>query len=170
LVALCPVGLAANSGHPKNVLVLYSFSKRDNFDSLQPLEATLRSLVPTPVNFYVEYLESLYQRPVFRPFPRGSQLWPKPMVCGQSGFILLYLESMLTPAPASRGSSAALLMSSTTAAPATLDLLLQQPEAPLHPIDADGQAALGEKFIECFPKTGVYKPGTMFPNWTAGAR
>lgn len=57
-VAFSPLALAADPGKAKNVLVLYSFSKRDNFDSLQPLQATLRSRAPTPVNFYVEYLES----------------------------------------------------------------------------------------------------------------
>ncbi len=48
---------AADSAPAKNVLVLYSFSKRDVFDS-QTLESTVRSQVSTPVNFYVEYLEA----------------------------------------------------------------------------------------------------------------
>jgi PAS domain S-box-containing protein len=43
---------------PKNVLVLYSFSARETFDALQPLETAVRSGVSTPVNFHVEYLES----------------------------------------------------------------------------------------------------------------
>jgi len=58
LVAFWPPALRADSGQPKNVLVLYSFSKREAFDSLKPLEATIRSHVSTPVNFYVEFLES----------------------------------------------------------------------------------------------------------------
>jgi PAS domain S-box-containing protein len=42
----------------KNVLVLFSFTKRDDFDSLKPLKATMRSRLTEPVNFDVEYLES----------------------------------------------------------------------------------------------------------------
>ncbi len=49
--------LAAESRPAKNVLILYSFSKRDVFDP-QSLESTVRSRVSVPVNFYVEYLES----------------------------------------------------------------------------------------------------------------
>ncbi len=49
--------LAADSRAAKNVLILYSFSKREVFDP-QSLESTVRSHVPVPVNFYVEYLES----------------------------------------------------------------------------------------------------------------
>ncbi len=49
--------LAADSKPAKNVLILYSFSKRDVFDP-QSLESTVRSRVSAPVNFYVEYLES----------------------------------------------------------------------------------------------------------------
>ena len=58
LVVFRPPALGADTGKPKNVLVLYSFSKRESFDSLQPLEATTRSHVSTPVDFNVEYLES----------------------------------------------------------------------------------------------------------------
>jgi PAS domain S-box-containing protein len=47
----------ADSRAAKNVLILYSFSKREVFDS-QSLESTVRSHVSVPVNFYVEYLES----------------------------------------------------------------------------------------------------------------
>src|SRR5271155_1010466 len=48
---------AAESPPAKNVLILYSFSKRDLLDP-QSLEATVRSHVSAPVNFYVEYLEA----------------------------------------------------------------------------------------------------------------
>jgi len=48
---------AADSRPAKNVLVLYSFSKRDVLDP-QSLESTVRSHVSAPVNFYVEYLEA----------------------------------------------------------------------------------------------------------------
>ncbi len=58
LVAIRPPALQAEPAQPKNVLVLYSFSKREAFDSLKPLESTIRSHVSAPVNFYVEYLES----------------------------------------------------------------------------------------------------------------
>ena len=49
--------LAADSKPAKNVVILYSFSKRDVFDP-QSLESAIRSRVSEPVNFYVEYLES----------------------------------------------------------------------------------------------------------------
>ena len=42
----------------KTVLVLDSFSFGDQFDSLEPLEMTVRSRVPARVNFQVERLES----------------------------------------------------------------------------------------------------------------
>jgi PAS domain S-box-containing protein len=51
------LAFAAESPRAKNVLVLYSFSKREVFNS-QLLESTVRSHVSVPVNFYVEYLES----------------------------------------------------------------------------------------------------------------
>src|SRR5271154_5227667 len=47
----------ADSPPAKNVLILYSFSKRDVLDP-QSLESTVRSHVSGPVNFYVEYLEA----------------------------------------------------------------------------------------------------------------
>jgi signal transduction histidine kinase/ABC-type uncharacterized transport system substrate-binding protein len=53
----CP-HLSADSTSEKNILVLYSFSVRENFVQLEPLKKTVRSRVPVPVNFYVEYLES----------------------------------------------------------------------------------------------------------------
>ena len=49
---------AADSGQPKNVLVLYSFSDRSLFDPLDNLKAAIRSRVNSPVNFYVHYLEA----------------------------------------------------------------------------------------------------------------
>src|SRR5271165_3161945 len=58
LLTFDPAVLAADSRQPKNVLVLYSFSEREFFDSLPTLESTIRSQVSTPVNFHVEYLES----------------------------------------------------------------------------------------------------------------
>ena len=60
LVLLAPGRLAqaADSGQPKNVLVLYSFSDRSLFDPLDNLKAAIRSRVNSPVNFYVHYLEA----------------------------------------------------------------------------------------------------------------
>ena len=49
---------AAESPPAKNVLVLYSFTKRDSFYALEPLKSTIRSHVAAPVHFHVEYLES----------------------------------------------------------------------------------------------------------------
>jgi len=53
----CP-SLSAISPSEKNILVLYSFSTRENFVQLEPLERTVRGRVSEPVNFYVEYFES----------------------------------------------------------------------------------------------------------------
>jgi signal transduction histidine kinase/ABC-type uncharacterized transport system substrate-binding protein len=50
--------LSADTATEKNVLVLYSFSVKEAFPELEPLKTTVRSRVPVPVNFYVEYLES----------------------------------------------------------------------------------------------------------------
>ena len=60
LVLLVPrlLAQAADSGQPKNVLVLYSFSDRNLFDPLDNLKAAIRSRVNSPVNFYVHYLEA----------------------------------------------------------------------------------------------------------------
>ena len=66
LVVLCflvlpaprPLAQAAESGQPKNILVLYSFSDRNLFDPLDNLKAAIRSRVNSPVNFYVHYLEA----------------------------------------------------------------------------------------------------------------
>jgi PAS domain S-box-containing protein len=58
LLFVVPVVLNADSKTEKNVLLLYSFSDRSVFDSIEPLKAAVRSRVPVPVNFYVEYMES----------------------------------------------------------------------------------------------------------------
>jgi PAS domain S-box-containing protein len=42
----------------KNVLFIYSFSRRDTFDSLEHLKSVIRTHVGFPVNFDVEYLDS----------------------------------------------------------------------------------------------------------------
>ena len=49
---------AAQPNRPKNVLLLYSFSERNFFDSADSLEAAVRARSPGPVNFYVIYLEA----------------------------------------------------------------------------------------------------------------
>ena len=49
---------AAESGQPKNILVLYSFSDRNLFDPLDNLKAAIRSRFNSPVNFYVHYMEA----------------------------------------------------------------------------------------------------------------
>jgi hypothetical protein len=52
-------GEAATSLPAKNVLILYSFTAREALNDFEPLKTTIRALVPGPVNFHVEYLESL---------------------------------------------------------------------------------------------------------------
>ena len=42
----------------KNVLILYSFSDRTVVEPAQALESEIRSRVPGPINFYVEYMEA----------------------------------------------------------------------------------------------------------------
>ena len=49
---------AAESPPAKNVLVLYGFSDRSFFDSLDNLKSAIRSRMKSPVNFYVHYMES----------------------------------------------------------------------------------------------------------------
>src|SRR5271157_5113107 len=58
LLILGPLALGADSGKPKNVLILHSFPKAYVFDALESLESTVRSSVSVPVNFYVERLET----------------------------------------------------------------------------------------------------------------
>lgn len=54
----CPVSFAQDSPHPREVLVLYSFSDPRLFDPQGSLKAAVRSQVQTPVDFEVEYLET----------------------------------------------------------------------------------------------------------------
>jgi len=58
LLTLGPLALGADTGQPKNVLILHSFPKAYVFDALESLESTVRSSVSVPVNFYVERLET----------------------------------------------------------------------------------------------------------------
>ncbi len=52
---------------PKNVLVLSSFSQRSGFIELEPLKASVRSHLTAPVNFSVEYLDSVrFEDPAYR--------------------------------------------------------------------------------------------------------
>lgn len=68
-------GLEAPS--TKNVLLLYSFTERDAFDSVGSIESTLRSKVPWPIDFEVEFVEGqrlddkAYERSVVENF-RGA--------------------------------------------------------------------------------------------------
>jgi PAS domain S-box-containing protein len=58
LLVVVPVMLTADPKAEKNVLLLYSFSDRSVAGSVEPLKAAVRSRVPVPVNFYVEYMET----------------------------------------------------------------------------------------------------------------
>jgi len=53
-----PPALADEPAHPKNVLVLYSFSERTLFDSFDHLKSAIRSRFNSPVNFYLHYMET----------------------------------------------------------------------------------------------------------------
>jgi len=53
-----PQTLDAGEPRAKNVLVLYSFSDRSLFDSLDSLKSAIRDRAHGPVNFEVEYLET----------------------------------------------------------------------------------------------------------------
>jgi PAS domain S-box-containing protein len=57
-VSLFPDSLDAQESPGKNVLVLYSFSDRSLFDSLDALKTAIRERTHGPVNFEVEYLET----------------------------------------------------------------------------------------------------------------
>jgi len=57
-VSLFPHSLDAEEPRAKNVLVLYSFSDRSLFDSLDDLKAAIRKHTHGPVDFEVEYLET----------------------------------------------------------------------------------------------------------------
>jgi PAS domain S-box-containing protein len=50
---------APEKSSPKNVLVLSSFTERNGFLELEPLKSSLRSHLTVPVNFNVEYLDSV---------------------------------------------------------------------------------------------------------------
>src|SRR5581483_8591579 len=51
--------LSAEPVNPeKNILILCGFTAREAFAELEPFKRTVRTRVATPVNFYVEYLES----------------------------------------------------------------------------------------------------------------
>jgi PAS domain S-box-containing protein len=57
-LALPHILAAAEPPAEKNVLFLWSFSRRDTFDSLELLKTVVRSHTPGTVNFEVEYLDS----------------------------------------------------------------------------------------------------------------
>ncbi len=58
------VGQSSGSLPAKNVLILYSFTAREALGDFGVVESTIRSRIPGPVNFQVEYLDSLrFQTP-----------------------------------------------------------------------------------------------------------
>jgi PAS domain S-box-containing protein len=59
LTSSCISAPAQEKSSPKNVLVLSSFTERSDFIELEPLKSSLRSHLTVPVNFYVEYLDSV---------------------------------------------------------------------------------------------------------------
>src|SRR5260370_393815 len=59
LSSFCISAPAKEKSGPKNVLVLSSFTDRIGFIELEPLKSSLRSHVTVPVNFSVEYLDSV---------------------------------------------------------------------------------------------------------------
>jgi PAS domain S-box-containing protein len=59
LTSSCIPALAQEESSPKNILVLCSFTERSAFIELEPLKASLRSHLTVPVNFSVEYLDSV---------------------------------------------------------------------------------------------------------------
>ncbi len=70
LALTSPVSLPAltspKAAPEKNVLILESFTVGDRADAVEHLESSLRSRVSTPVNFHIEYLESLrFRNPAF---------------------------------------------------------------------------------------------------------
>jgi PAS domain S-box-containing protein len=58
LAVACPSCLSVEVASPKNVLILHSFTLREDIDEVEVMETSMRSRVPGPVNFHVEYLES----------------------------------------------------------------------------------------------------------------
>jgi PAS domain S-box-containing protein len=69
-LGLASVGLDAESATKvapeKNVLILESFTVGDRAEAVEHLESSLRSHVAAPVNFHIEYLESLrFRNPAY---------------------------------------------------------------------------------------------------------
>ncbi len=61
-----PAGPSAGTAAERNVLILESFTVGDRAEAVDHLELSLRSHVPAPVNFHLEYLESLrFRNPAF---------------------------------------------------------------------------------------------------------
>ena len=59
--------LAQETPPSKNVLVMYSFTAGNSFPELEPLKSSVRTRLPMPVNFYVEYLDSVrFSDPAYR--------------------------------------------------------------------------------------------------------
>jgi len=44
--------------NPKNILVVYSFADRKEFSAIDALKSGMRAVIPRPLNFYVENIES----------------------------------------------------------------------------------------------------------------
>ncbi|MGA7410042.1 MAG: ABC transporter substrate binding protein [Bryobacteraceae bacterium] len=61
-----PARTAAQAAPEKNVLILESFTVGDRAGAVEHLESSLRSRVKAPVNFHLEYLESLrFRNPAY---------------------------------------------------------------------------------------------------------
>lgn len=58
LISLSTPASSAEAPKAKNVLVMYSFSDRTEYDPIESLESAIRARAASPVNFYVEYMES----------------------------------------------------------------------------------------------------------------
>jgi PAS domain S-box-containing protein len=56
--ALYPPASRAEAPKAKNVLVMYFFSDRTEYDRIESLESAIRARSASPVNFYVEHMES----------------------------------------------------------------------------------------------------------------
>jgi PAS domain S-box-containing protein len=57
-ISLSPPAFHAEAPKTKNVLVMYSFSIRDVYDSTESLESAIRAKTSSPVNFYFGHMES----------------------------------------------------------------------------------------------------------------
>ena len=65
-VGLLAAQTAAQAVPEKNVLILESFTVGDRAEAVEHLESSLRSRVKAPVNFHIEYLESLrFRNPAY---------------------------------------------------------------------------------------------------------